>query len=228
MLHSRTTVKTQDGEKPIEEIAVGDKVLAKDDKTGEIAYKEVTGLFQKQTDEIYYLHIGDEIIEVTGEHPFWLDGSGWTYVKDLKEGDFLLSSDGRKLSIDKIEKEPRTATVYNFEVQDFNSYFVSNLGIWVHNCQIGTYTITFQSGTVYHGIGPISRMNQSARYQSSVNNDPVVSKTFTPAVDRRAAFIEEAIRIRKDGGPSSRLNYNKINSPGAKIWEEEQRRRGRP
>ncbi|WP_046234926.1 hypothetical protein, partial [Paenibacillus algorifonticola] len=24
----------------------------------------------------------------------------------------------------------------NFEVEDFNSYFVSNLGIWVHNCAI--------------------------------------------------------------------------------------------
>ncbi|WP_246096476.1 polymorphic toxin-type HINT domain-containing protein [Paenibacillus sinopodophylli] len=94
------------------------------------------GLFQKQADEIYYVHIGNEIIEVTGEHPFWLDGKGWTFVKELKVGDLLVSSDGTKLAIDKIEKEPREATVYNFEVEDFNSYFVSNLGIWVHNCDI--------------------------------------------------------------------------------------------
>ncbi|KQO15415.1 hypothetical protein ASF12_28535 [Paenibacillus sp. Leaf72] len=101
-----------------------------------MAYKEVVGLFQKQADEIYYVHIGDEIIEVTGEHPFWLDGKGWTIVKDLKVGDLLVSSDGTKLAIDKIEKESREATVYNFEVEDFHSYFVSNLGIWVHNCEI--------------------------------------------------------------------------------------------
>ncbi|CAH1057236.1 hypothetical protein PAECIP111894_03394 [Paenibacillus pseudetheri] len=86
--------------------------------------------------KIYYVHIGEEIIEVTGEHPFWLDGKGWTFVKDLKVGDLLVSSDGSKLAIDKIEKEPCEATVYNFEVEDFNSYFVSNLGIWVHNCEI--------------------------------------------------------------------------------------------
>lgn len=42
----------------------------------------------------------------------------------------LSSSGGAKLAIDKIEKEPRQATVYNFEVKDFSSYFVSNLGIW--------------------------------------------------------------------------------------------------
>lgn len=131
-----TKVQTDEGEKPIEEIEVGDKVLTKSDETGEVAYKEIVGLFQKQADKIYYIHIGDEIIEVTAEHPLWLNGKGWTEVKDLKVGDLLVSSDGTKLAIDKIEKEPREATVYNFEVADFKSYFVSNLGIWVHNCEI--------------------------------------------------------------------------------------------
>lgn len=133
-----TKVKTDSGEKPIEKIEIGDKVLAKSDQTGEIAYKKVTGLFKKQADEIYYIHIKDEVIEVTGKHPFWLDGKGWTLVKDLKVGDLLVSSNGSKLGIDKIEKEKREATVYNFEVEDFNSYFVSNLGVWVHNCTINS------------------------------------------------------------------------------------------
>jgi len=145
-----TKVQTDEGEKPIEEIEVGDKVLAKSDETGEVAYKEVVGLFQKQADEIYYVHIGDEIIEVTGEHPFWLDGKGWTFVKDLKVGDLLVSSDGSKLTIDKIEKEPREAKVYNFEVADFNSYFVSNLGVWVHNCTILTAGKNFKSHYLDH------------------------------------------------------------------------------
>ncbi|MDH2329768.1 hypothetical protein [Paenibacillus polymyxa] len=35
---------TNEGEKPIEEIEVGEKVLAKSDETGEVAYKEVVGL----------------------------------------------------------------------------------------------------------------------------------------------------------------------------------------
>lgn len=149
-----TKVLTDEGEKPIEEIEVGDKVLAKSDETGEVAYKEVVGLFQKQADEIYYVHIGDEIIEVTGEHPFWLDGKGWTFVKDLKVGDLLVSSVSTKLAIDKIEKEPREATVYNFEVKDFNSYFVSNLGIWVHNCNLAKIGDSFgKSGVLVNHPG---------------------------------------------------------------------------
>ncbi|GKU76501.1 S-layer homology domain-containing protein [Paenibacillus sp. L3-i20] len=131
-----TKVLTDEGEKPIEEIEVGDKVLAKSDATGEVAYKEVVGLFQKQADEIYKVHIGDEVIEATAEHPFWLDGKGWTEVKDMKVGDLLLTSDGATLAIDGIEKEAQEATVYNFEVEDFQSYFVSDLRIWVHNCLV--------------------------------------------------------------------------------------------
>ncbi|WP_336763652.1 polymorphic toxin-type HINT domain-containing protein [Paenibacillus sp. USHLN196] len=131
-----TKVQTEEGEKPIEEIEVGDKVLAKSDETGEVGYKEVIKLFQKQADEIYYVRIGDEVIETTGLHPFWLDGKGWTLVQDLKVGDLLVSSDGTKLAIDRIEIAPRQTTVYNFMVADYHSYFVSNLGIWVHNCTI--------------------------------------------------------------------------------------------
>ncbi|MNW45262.1 hypothetical protein D3C74_225230 [compost metagenome] len=65
-----------------------------------------------------------------------MDDKGWTFVKDLKVGDLLVTSAGATLAIDKIEKGPREATVYNFEVQDFQSYFVSNLGVWVHNCLV--------------------------------------------------------------------------------------------
>lgn len=54
----------------------------------------------------------------------------------MKVGDLLITSGGATQAIDWIEKEPREAMVYNFEVKGFNSYFVSNLGIWVHNCNV--------------------------------------------------------------------------------------------
>ncbi|MNW46865.1 hypothetical protein D3C74_241790 [compost metagenome] len=114
-----------------------------------MAYKEVVGLFQKQADEIYKVYIGDEIIEATAEHPFWLDGKGWTEVKYLKVGDLLVTSGGATLAIDNIEKEPREATVYNFEVADFESYFVSNLGIWVHNCALQNVYKSIKDSPLY-------------------------------------------------------------------------------
>ncbi|WP_233277784.1 polymorphic toxin-type HINT domain-containing protein [Paenibacillus durus] len=61
------------------------------------------------------------------------DGKGWTYVKDLKVGDLLVQSDGNTLKIDSIELLHKQVTVYNMTVDEFHTYFVSDLGIWVHN-----------------------------------------------------------------------------------------------
>ena len=44
-----TLVETEAGLKPIEEIEVGDKVLAYDEATGEQAYKAVKQLFRNET-----------------------------------------------------------------------------------------------------------------------------------------------------------------------------------
>jgi hypothetical protein len=126
-------VLTDEGEKPIEEIEVGDKVLAKDDETGEMAYKEVEWLFQRDVEETYNITVGDEVITTTDEHPFWIVGKGWVEAKNLVVGDILITSDGKELAIEKIEVKKEHVTVYNFKVKDFHTYFVSNLGIWTHN-----------------------------------------------------------------------------------------------
>lgn len=52
-----TKVFTDEGEKPIKEIRVGDKVLARDDETGEMAYKEVEWLFQRDVEETYNIQL---------------------------------------------------------------------------------------------------------------------------------------------------------------------------
>ncbi len=85
---------------------------------------------------------------------------------------------------------------------------------------VGAYTIEFESGTKYHGKGPEKRMNESAKGQSNVHDDPVVSKSHTPTENNREALKEEARRIAADGGPGVG-NYNKINSPGRKMLEED-------
>uniref|UniRef100_UPI0036700CCA polymorphic toxin-type HINT domain-containing protein n=1 Tax=Paenibacillus farraposensis TaxID=2807095 RepID=UPI0036700CCA len=128
-----TKVQTDEGEKNIEDIKVGDRVLSKDEATGEVAYKEVTATFNHQTDEIYNIHVGGQEIESTFNHPFYVKDKGWTFVKDLKVGDLLVQSDGNTLKVDSIELEHKHVTVYNMTVDEFHTYFVSDLGIWVHN-----------------------------------------------------------------------------------------------
>ena len=87
--------------------------------------------------------------------------------------------------------------------------------------QTGSYTISFKSGFKYHGKGPESRMEQSAKQKSKEYSDKVVKKEWTPASSEKEAFMQEAKRIRKDKGVGpNHGNYNKINSPGEKMLQE--------
>ncbi len=130
-----TKVKTEDGYKNIEEVEVGDKVLAYDEETGKQAYKEVVRLFRGKTDEWYHVFAEGEEIVCTGGHRFYVEGKGFVEAKDLTEEDKLTLSDGRQVKIEKIEKEElaKAETKYNFEVKDFHTYYVTENDVLVHN-----------------------------------------------------------------------------------------------
>lgn len=144
-----TKVLTDEGEKNIEDIEVGDKVLAKSeyDSRGGLSYKEVTALYRNQRDDIIKLHVGEQVIETTDNHPFWVEGKGWVFADELQVGDKLQRADGSNLTIDKVEfvKLDEPVTVYNFTVADYHTYYVTDLGIWVHNtnCSLTGKDITF-------------------------------------------------------------------------------------
>jgi hypothetical protein len=124
---------TFDGSKPIEQIQVGDRVLAKNDRTGSVDYKTVIWTFHHDVEELYLVTVGGHVIETTNNHPFWVSGKGWMHAEDMQVGDLLEKADGFTLKIEKIEVVEKHATVYNFTVAEHHTYFVSDLGIWVHN-----------------------------------------------------------------------------------------------
>ncbi|MFD1885877.1 polymorphic toxin-type HINT domain-containing protein [Paenibacillus wenxiniae] len=127
----------ENGEKPIEAIQIGDRVLSKNAETGQLDYKAVTALYRNEKDTTYKLHVGQQIVETTDNHPFWVEGKGWITAIDLKVGDQLKQSNGNVLAIEQIEivHHEHKVKVYNFTVADDHTYFVSDLGIWVHNIE---------------------------------------------------------------------------------------------
>lgn len=136
-----TLILTDRGPIPIDRIEVGDKVFSINENTGETAYKEVTRLHTLKTKHSYkieFIRMNDnkkENIITTPEHPFWIKGKGWVKAKDLNKDDIVSTNNGETVKILKEPKERNTVQVilYNFKVADFNSYFISDLGIWVHN-----------------------------------------------------------------------------------------------
>ena len=121
--------------KPIEEIEVGDKVLAYDEETGKLAYKPVVRLFRNETKEWYHVFVEGEEIVCTGGHPFYVLGIGFVEARNLKTSDKLLLSNGKEAIIEKVEAEQlaEAEITYNFEVEDFHTYYVSNCKVLVHN-----------------------------------------------------------------------------------------------
>lgn len=82
---------------------------------------------------------GDEQeLLVTAEHPLRTQ-SGWTVVSELEPGDLVLGREGWA-EVSSVEASGRTETVYNFEVEDFHTYFVGEGGVWAHNTCVGKFT----------------------------------------------------------------------------------------
>jgi large repetitive protein len=129
-----TDVLTSDGIQDIETIQVGDYVMADDPNTpGDIQARRVTQVFVHDVVTVIDLYIDGEVITTTEEHPFWVPELGWVKAKDLQVGTTLQTEDGRVVDVDGVQKRTGEFKVYNFEVEGFHSYFVSDLGVLVHN-----------------------------------------------------------------------------------------------
>ena len=130
-----TVVLTDAGEKAIEEIAVGDLVWSKNTETGEQALKEVVQIFVRESKELVYVSINGKEIVTTPEHPFYVMNQGWVCAIDLHVGDTLVLQNGKCVKIEKtqLETQKLPVTVYNFEVEDFHTYYVGDESVLVHN-----------------------------------------------------------------------------------------------
>ena len=148
-----TLVLTTEELKSIEEIQVGDEVLAYEEETGEQAYKPVVRLLRNETKAWYHVKVNGEEIICTGGHPFYVlnaeedrkvvefegvkaSGTGtWICARELKVSDQVLLSDGSCAIIEAVEVEQleQSETTYNFEVADFHTYYVSDNKVLVHN-----------------------------------------------------------------------------------------------
>ena len=64
-----------------------------------------------------------------------MEGHGWTNASDLKVGDKVRLEDGTTGIVEKAKHVAldTSVTVYNFEVEDFHTYYVSEQKVLVHN-----------------------------------------------------------------------------------------------
>ena len=135
-----TVVLIADGtKKAIEDVNVGDMVLATDPETGDQAAKEVTVVLVHD-DTVTDLVIDGEVISTTEDHPFWsVTDQRFERADELATAEHVLSATGRTVSVSHLMAgTSRTAAVYNLSVEGIHTFHVGQVGVLVHNtCPVG-------------------------------------------------------------------------------------------
>jgi len=152
-----TLVETEEGLRPIEEIEPGDRVWSWDQETGEWSLQEVAAALCRDYDGVVVaITVGEETIEATANHPFWVvEGKGlakrpwaedagednvrlpaadgrWVEAGHLAAGDLLGSATRGTFKL-RLATSRRHLKVYNLTVANSHSYAVGSAGVLVHN-----------------------------------------------------------------------------------------------
>ncbi|MCX4545841.1 polymorphic toxin-type HINT domain-containing protein [Streptomyces sp. NBC_01565] len=140
--------------KPIEEVRIGDTVMATDPQTGETRPKAVTATITTPDDKDFTdLTLTDEAnprgppatLTSTYHHPYWSETRRqWSDAGELTPGEHLRRPDGTTLTITSTRNYPLTTTTYNLTVDDLHTYYVlaGVTPVLVHNCG-GTATVSY-------------------------------------------------------------------------------------
>jgi Pretoxin HINT domain len=170
---------------------VGDWVMADDPTTpGDIRAKQVLQTFVREAISVINLYIDGELITVTEEHPFWVPEQGWVAAKDLHQGTVVQTEGGAIVDVDRVDRRDENVKVYNFEVEGFHTYFVSDLGVLVHNnCARPPSFPSERTG----GQSPSVPDGRTVKVEPSPDG-------LSTRGTRQPQSIEEARRIVRNGG----------------------------
>lgn len=156
-----TPVVMADGStKPIEQIAVGDRVRSRSEysPTAPVRAQTVVKTMARMAPSLHVLRFvragnqrhgdrgdgagdGDDAsvgeVRCTAEHPLWVMGRGWTPAERVADGDVVRGEEEDLRCVGNLAS-PGSAMVLNLMIDDSHTYFVGTKGeesraVWVHN-----------------------------------------------------------------------------------------------
>lgn len=122
-----TPVWTETGPVPIETIKPGDRVLAQEIGSGELAYKSVLLTTENPPRELLTFRASDESIVCTKGHRFWSCEGGWTKARDLVPQTLLHTVTG-SAPVWSVKPAPAAKT-FNLVIDGWHTYFVGKSAI---------------------------------------------------------------------------------------------------
>ncbi|MEO3777023.1 RHS repeat-associated core domain-containing protein [Micromonospora sp. B11E3] len=220
-----TEVLMADGStKPLDEIEVGDEVMASDPETGEQGPRRVTHVWA-HWDELIDLEIGGTLLTTTEDHPFWNHTDReWQQAQELDRGDLVTGPDGHFFAVGGLRPASiQTALAFNLTVGGIHTYYVmaGDAPVLVHNTdgpspnliQRGVQQIL--DGTLQQRTNPDGSLDF---YQGGNNRKTqwwAGAKIYAPDPNNNAYRILEKngqfAWIGPDGKNPDGHNYNKLN-----------------
>jgi hypothetical protein len=122
-LAAGTLILTNRGPIGVEQVRLGDLVLARHPASGETALKPVIQTTHRPPEKLLQIALGDDVIRASGGHPFWISGEGWVRARNLKPG-MIMHGLAAPAEITSVTVEEVTSPSFNLIVDGFHSYFV--------------------------------------------------------------------------------------------------------
>ncbi|MEU1734843.1 polymorphic toxin-type HINT domain-containing protein [Streptosporangium sp. NPDC020145] len=211
-----TEVLMADGtRKPIEDVKVGDEVLATDPETGKTEARPVIALITGEDDknlvQITVDTDGKEgnktgLVIATEIHPFWVpELHRWVDARDLTPGMSLRTSAGTYVQISAIKKWSAYQRVHNLTVADLHTYYV----------------VAGAAPILVHNSGPCENI---ALGLSEVDGDPMALLSFADSKGAKSYhdwpsggdnWVSEFKDFVKNGKTSIHFNLDGIEDPVA-------------
>ncbi|MFD9356231.1 polymorphic toxin-type HINT domain-containing protein [Streptomyces sp. NPDC060031] len=132
--------------RPIEQVAVGDEVLATDPETGTTGPRRVEDTIYTPDDRDFTditldAASGSGRLTSTDHHPFWSESArGWKNASDLAAGETLRTPEGKAARISDVRHWKTLQPAYNLTVNQLHTYYVlaANTPVLVHNATCPT------------------------------------------------------------------------------------------
>ncbi|MGQ5263977.1 RHS repeat-associated core domain-containing protein [Micromonospora sp. ZYX-F-536] len=167
-----TLVLLADGStKPIEQVELGDRVVATDPETGGSVPEEVVATHVNVdvdlTDLTLTIAGRDVMVQTTQHHPVWsADRLEWVYAGDLRVGEHLYALDGAAVAVRSVKSYIRSRVMHDLTVDSLHTYYVVSGGspVLVHNRDI-SMDEALDRAAVHVGDNPMSRESGSRAVQ---------------------------------------------------------------
>lgn len=133
-----TLVQTDHGSVPIRAVRVGDLVLSGDEATGTTEWRRVSDVIGRtHASFVRLVTIADDgtrsELKTTDEHPFWVEGKGWTPAGEIQAPARIRTAQGWA-NLDSAETIAEAVATLNLTVDGLNTFFVGDDQVWAHNC----------------------------------------------------------------------------------------------